>query len=274
IDVYPLSFREYLSFKDITINSKLDLVNNKILLNREFELFLKEGGFPKLVEYAPLDKKELLTTYKDSILLKDIVARYKLKEFAKLEEIAAFLLSNSGIAQSITKLKNNFGVSYDTADSYVEYLAKAYMLFEINKFDYSLKKQYSNEKKFYSIDLGLSNIFRVANLQTRGNDLETVVLLELKRRGYNIFYYKTTNNWECDFIVEKNNEIVELIQVTTSLNDEATKKRELRVFSKTIDDLNLNDVKCTVICEDASSIVNYDDLEINIVNIKNWLLSY
>ncbi|MDQ7068866.1 MAG: hypothetical protein Q9M40_13375 [Sulfurimonas sp.] len=64
-----------------------------------------------------------------------------------------------------------------------------------------------------------------------------------------------------------------MIQVTTSLNDEAT-KRELRVFTKTIDDLNLNDVKCTVIYKGPSKCINYDDLEINIVNIKNWLLSY
>ena len=273
VDVYPLSFAEYLSFKEIALNSGLELVNKKIELNREFESYLKEGGFPKLIEYDAGQKTNLLTTYKDSILLKDIVARYKLKEFTKLEEISAFLLSNSGISQSTNKLKNNFKISYDTASSYIEYLIKAYMLFEINKFDYSLKKQHANDKKYYSVDLGLSNIFRVPNLQTRGDDLETIVHLELMRRGYKIYYYKTSNNWECDFIVEKNNAIVELIQVTTSLKDEVTKKRELRPFSKVIQELNLKDVKCTVICEDNEINETYDDIEINIINIKKWLLN-
>lgn len=273
IDVYPLSFAEYLSFKNLHIRTKLELIDKKIEINREFELYLKEGGFPKLIEYDTDQKVNLLTTYKDSILLKDIVARYKLKEFTKLEEISAFLLSNSGISISINKLKNNFKVSYDTASSYLEYLLKAYMLFEINKFDYSLKKQHVNDKKYYSIDLGLSNIFKVPNLQTRGNDLETTVHLELIRRGYKVYYYKTSNNWECDFLVEKNNEITELIQVTSSLKDEDTNKRELRPFSKVIAELNLKDVKCTVISEDNEKDVIYENTKIKILNLKKWLLN-
>ncbi len=67
-------------------------------------------------------------------------------------------------------------------------LKKAYMIYEIKKFDYSLKKQNANEKKYYSIDLGLSNILRVPNLQTIGTDLETVVFLELLHRGYTTYY--------------------------------------------------------------------------------------
>ena len=273
IDIFPLSFAEYLSFKNLHIRTKLELIDKKIEINREFELYLKEGGFPKLIEYATDQKANLLTTYKDSILLKDIVARYKLKEFTKLEEISAFLLSNSGISISINKLKNSFKVSYDTASSYLEYLLKAYMLFEINKFDYSLKKQHANDKKYYSVDLGLSNIFRVPNLQTKGNDLETIVHLELIRRGYKVYYYKTSNNWECDFIVENNNEITELIQVTSSLKDKDTYKRELRPFSKVIAELKLKDVKCTVISEDNEKDEIYDNTHIKILNIKKWLLN-
>ncbi len=64
------------------------------------------------------------------------------------------------------------------------------MIFEVNKFDYSLKKQNVNDKKYYSIDLGLSNIMRVSNLQNRGSDLETIVYLELKRRGLKFIIIK------------------------------------------------------------------------------------
>ena len=159
------------------------------------------------------------------------------------------------------------------ANAYLEYLIKAYMLFEIPKFDYSLKKQKANDKKYYSIDLGLSNIMRVANLQTRGDDLETVVLLELLRRGYKVYYYKTTNGLECDFLVEKENMITQLIQVTFSLKEEKTKIRELRVFSKTIEDLQLKDIELVVIHEDNTADVTYDDLDIKTVNIKEWLIN-
>ncbi len=272
VDVYPLSFKEYIGFKDISIDTPLDMVSKKIVLNREFENYLRFGAFPKVLEYAQEDIRELLTTYKNTILLKDIVARYKLKEFGVLEEIAAFLLSNSGISISINKLKNNFKVSYDMANAYVEYLSKAYMVFEVNKFDYSLKKQNANDKKYYSVDLGLSNLMRVPNLQTRGADLETVVFLELLRRGYKVYYYKTSNDLECDFIVQKDREIQMLIQVTSSLKDDKTKKRELQSFSKTKKELNLEHVESVVITEDNSSETVYDDIEIKIVNLKEWLL--
>ena len=272
IDVYPLSFSEYIGFKGMTVTKKLDLVNLKIELQRAFEVYMKYGAFPKTLEYSAEQTRELLVSYKDSILLKDIVARYKLKEFGTLEEIAAFLLSNTGIIQSITKIKNHFHISYDMARNYVEYLCKAYMLFEVPKFDYSLRKQSANDKKYYSIDLGLSNILRVPNLQHRGSNLETIVFLELQRRGYKVYYYKTNNGWECDFLIEKDQKIEALIQVTLSLKEEKTKKRELRVFAKTIEELNLENVNCMVISEDTSKLEVYDGMKIEIINVIEWLL--
>jgi len=272
VDVYPLSFSEYIDFKGIKVTSKLDLVDAKIELQRAFELYMKQGAFPKTLEYDATQIRELLVSYKDSILLKDIVARYKLKEFGTLEEIAAFLLSNTGIVQSTTKIKNHFQISYDMAKSYVEYLRKAYMLFEVPKFDYSLRKQNVNDKKYYSIDLGLSNILRVPNLQHRGSNLETIVFLELLRRGYKIYYYKTTQGWECDFVLEKEQQITALIQVTLSLKEKNTRQRELRPFAKTIEELGLSDVKCIVISEDVSTREIYDGVEIEVVNVLEWLL--
>jgi len=274
IDVYPLSFLEYIDFKGIKVASKLDLVDTKIKLQRAFESYMTYGAFPKTLEYEAAQVRELLVGYKDSILLKDIVARYKLKEFGTLEEIAAFLLSNTGIVQSITKIKNHFHISYDMAKSYIEYLRKAYMLFEVPKFDYSMRKQNVNDKKYYSIDLGLSNILRVPNLQHRGNNLETIVFLELLRRGYKVYYYKTTQGWECDFVLEKEQKIMALVQVTLSLKERSTRQRELRVFAKTIEELGLRDVVCMVISEDSSTIETYHDREIKVVNVLEWLLGY
>lgn len=269
IDVYPLSFAEFLDFIDIEMNSKMDLVAKKIELNRAFNRYLRDGGFPRVVDYPDSEKKELLISYKNSILLKDIVARFKLKNFTVLNDITAFLLANTGIIQSITKLKNNFSISYSMAQDYIEYLKKAYLIFEITKFDYSLKKQRVNEKKYYSIDLGLSNLVRVPNREFRGADLETVVFLELIRRRYKVYYYKTSNGLEIDFIVEKDNILTQLIQVSKTLKDEKTKKRELAPFAKTKEELHLKNIECIVISEDNSA-----KLEDNIVliNIKEFLL--
>lgn len=272
IEVFPLNFAEYLKFKDITIATKLDLVSKKIELNRELESYIKDGGFPQVLKYEASDKKELLSSYKDSILLKDVVARFKLKNFHILEEITAFLLSNTGILQSKTKLKNNFSISYDMASDYLDYLKKAYMVFEINKFDYSLKKQTVNDKKYYSIDLGLSNIFRVPNLQTRGSDLETIVFLELLRYRFKVYYYKTSNDLECDFIVQKDNEIIQLIQVSSSLGNKKTYEREVEPFIKTMSELKLKNVQCIIITEDNSKTITYENIKIEVLNIKEFLI--
>jgi len=269
VEVLPLSFKEFLEFRHIMLTNKLDFVNKKIEINRAFEEFIKYGGFPKVLEYHAHEKNELLLTYKDSILLKDIVARYKLNNFTTLEEIAAYLLANTGIIQSTSKIKNNFKISFDMASNYVEYLRNAYMVYEVKKFDYSLKKQNLNDRKYYTADLGLANLYRVGNLQFRGDDLETIVYLELLRRGYKVYYYKTSSNQEIDFVLELENKIVELIQVSKTLENEKTKKREMDVFSKTIKELKLLDVKCTVISEDKSA--KMDDT-INMINILEWLL--
>jgi len=269
VEVFPLSFKEFLEFRHIMLTNKLDFVNKKIEINRAFEEFIKYGGFPKVLEYREHEKNELLLTYKDSILLKDIVARYKLNNFTTLEEIAAYLLANTGIIQSTSKIKNNFKISFDMASNYVEYLRNAYMVYEVKKFDYSLKKQNLNDRKYYTADLGLANLYRVGNLQFRGDDLETIVYLELLRRGYKVYYYKTSSNQEIDFVLELENKIVELIQVSKTLENEKTKKREMDVFSKTIEELKLLDVKCTVISEDKSAKI---DDTINMINILAWLL--
>ena len=273
IDVYPLSFREYLDFKNIHIKEKLDLISQKIEIDRAFEDYIKYGAFPKILEYDHEEKRELLNTYKNTILLKDIVARYNLKEFRVLEEIAVFLLSNSGMTISINRLKNIFKISYDMAKAYVEYICRAYMVFEVSKFDYSLKKQSANDKKYYSIDTGLSNILRVPNLQTRGNDIESIVFIDLLRRGYKVYYYKTSNSLEIDFLVQKDQNITALIQVTKSLKNEKTKKRELQPFAVAKKELKLKNVESILICEEASEdFIVYDGVDIRVVSLIEWLL--
>lgn len=158
------------------------------------------------------------------------------------------------------------------ARDYLEYLKNAYMIYELKKFDYSLKKQNLNDKKYYSADLGLSNLYRVANLKNRGSDLETIVAIELLRRGFELYYYKTASNHEIDFVVVKDSAIVKLIQVSSSLSDEKTKKRELEVFEKTKKELSLGDIECLVISEEKSENITCDSLEIKVLNVLEWLI--
>ena len=271
IEVFPLSFREYLSFVDINISSKAELLHRKIEIQQQFNTYIKYGGFPKvaILEDEVL-KKETVKIYYDSILLKDIVARYRLKNYQLLNELALFLLSNNATINALNKLKNNFSASFDTIRDYIEYLSNAYIVLSIPKFDYSLKKQIANPRKFYTIDTGFANAVSFNISQKRGANLENIVFLEYRRRGDELYYYKTAKGLEIDFLIPRG-EITELVQVSVTLENEETYKRELRVFAEAKKELK-GDVKATLITLDDSGLIEYNGCEIDVVNVFEFLL--
>jgi predicted AAA+ superfamily ATPase len=270
IEVFPLSFKEYLLFHSIHINSKAEFIHKKMKLKQLFHNYIKEGGFPKVVILDDKElKKEILKNYYDSILLKDIVARYRLKNYQLLNELVLFLLSNNATLNAYNKLKNNFHTSFDTIRDYMEYLLNSYMILAINKFDYSFKKQLANPKKIYAIDTGFANSVSFNISQKLGANLENIVFLELRRRVKEIFYYKTQNGLEIDFLIRNQNKI-ELIQVAVSIKDADTYKRELRVFAQAKKELR-EEISCKVITMDDSFVVEYEGCEIEVVNILEFL---
>ena len=271
IEVYPLSFQEYLSFNAINIESKSALIHHKITVQQHFNDYMADGGFPKSVMLADKElKKEVVKSYYDSILLKDIVARHKLKNYQLLHELSLFMLSNNATINAYNKLKNNFSTSFDTIRDYIEYLMNAYIVLSINKFDYSIKKQIANPKKFYAIDTGLANAVSFNVSKKQGANLENIVFLELKRKREEIYYYKTTKGLEIDFLVPSDTH-TKLIQVSKTLENEETRKRELRVFKEAQKELK-GDLKMMIITFDSSEIIEYDGLKIEIINILEFLL--
>jgi predicted AAA+ superfamily ATPase len=273
VEVLPLSFDEYLSFKDISFNTKALFVHNKLKIQQAFNEYLKFGGFPWVViQEDERLKKDTLKNYYDSILLKDIVARYHLKNYQLLNELSLFLLSNNATINSYNKLKNNFGTSFDTIKDYLEYLLNAYMIFSIDKFDYSYKKQVANPKKIYAIDVGFSNNVSFNISQKIGQNLENIVFLSLKQQYEDIFYYKTTNGFEVDFLIRKDDKF-KLFQVSQTLKNDDTLKRELRVFKQAKKELNKTPkVECFVITMDDSQTLEFDGEKIEAINILEFLL--
>ncbi len=272
IEVFPLSFNEYLTFNGICVNSKAQRLHNKILLQQQLNNYIKYGGFPKIVlQEDEALKIETIKSYYDSILLKDIVARYQLKNYQVLNDLALFLLSHNATINAYNKLKNNFSSSFDTIRDYVEYLKNSYIVLSIPKFDYSLKKQIANPQKFYAIDTGFSNVVSFNISRKVGANLENIVFLELKRRGKEIFYYKTEKGREVDFFVQEENRI-ELIQVSATLENKETRHRELRVFSEAERELR-GEIRALLITFDNSEVVEYNGCEIEIVNVLDFLIA-
>ncbi len=274
IQVSPLSFREYLLFHHIEINKPYDLISRQLEIERHFEHYMLYGGFPKVVltEDIPLKEAEL-KSYFDSILLRDIVARYKLDNFRILEQLSIFLLSSISNLTSITKIKNRLGVSHDLASRYMEYLENTYMIQSVPLFDWSLQKQYVNPRKIYSIDTGLSKRVSFEVGKCIGDMLENIVYLELKRRYDAIYYFKTSQGYEVDFLIKEHERITSLVQVSQTLSDKKTKRRELRALVKASKELTQgNPIDLVLITMDASGEETIDGLAIRIINILEWLL--
>jgi len=276
IQVLPLSFKEYLLFNGIKVEKPYDLITHQLEIERHFENYMLYGGFPKVVLTQDKALKEAeLKSYFDSILLRDIVARYKLDNFRALEQLSILLLSSISNPISITKIKNRLNVSYDLASRYMEYLENAYMIYTVPLFDWSLQKQYVNPKKIYSIDTGLSKRVSFEVGKRIGDMIENIVFLELKRRYDEIYYFKTAQGYEVDFLIKEYEKITHLVQVSLTLSNEKTKKRELRSLVKTAKELcKTDDVKLLLLTMDTTKEEILEDKTIKVINILEWLLFY
>jgi len=174
---------------------------------------------------------------------------------------------------SLNKIKNKLGVSFEMTNRYVEYLENTYMIQSIPLFDWSLQKQFSNPRKIYSIDTGLSKRVSFEVGQRMGDLLENIVYLELKRKFEEIYYFKTAQNYEVDFLVKEREKITYLIQVSWSLEDAKTRKRELRALVKAASELKYTkDTKLMLLTMNESCVEEVDGVNVDVLNVLEWLL--
>ena len=265
--VFPLSFVEFLNFEKVEIKSKKDIILKEKLLQKKFDEYLEWGGFPEAV----LQKNhELLKNYFFDILEKDIMARYEVRDRAMLEKMAVFLLTNSAKIVTMESLKNNFNLSFETVATYVEYFKDSFLIFDLPQFSFSLKKQQKAFKKFYAIDVALAKNASFKFSEDKGRVLENAVFLELKREGQDLYYYKTNDNLEVDFLLRKNGKNEELIQVPWSIEDRDVRKREIKSLFSAMEELKMK--KGTILTYGESDIIKKGGNEITVKPVYRWML--
>ncbi|MBC7091849.1 MAG: ATP-binding protein, partial [Nitrososphaeria archaeon] len=219
IEVFPLSFSEFLKFKNLEMKNKVDIIKERIKVKKFLDEYLEWGGFPEVVLSEGTERKgELLRSYFYDILLKDIVRRYKVKKVVELERLAKIYISNISTIQSFHKLKNLLNTSLDTVERFSKYMLTARLFLFLDNFSYSLKEQIRSMKKVYAVDLGFYKLHGFKVSENIGRVIENVVLLHLTRKmEFNpimkIFYLKI-NSSEVDFVIKEGPEIKQLIQVT------------------------------------------------------------
>jgi uncharacterized protein len=269
IELYPFSFVEYLSFKGVKLSKNgLSYTTERANIKKYFAEYLKHGGMPEYLKYKDL---ALLKRVYEDILYRDIVARYDIKQVKALRELGLYLLTNIGATFSYNNLKKILGLgSMNTIKSYADFLENSFLIFLTAKFSYSLKQQFLALKKIYCIDNGLAESVAFQFSKNKGKFLENLVFIELKRNFAEIYYYKTSNNLEVDFLVKKGKKELGLVQVTDNLDSEKTRQRELSSLTKAMDELKLK--TALILTEDTEEEMKLKGKTITVKPIYKWLL--
>jgi len=269
ITCYPFSFREFLNLRGHKISQNDVYIREKrVMMKSLFNEYIKLGGFPEVLKNKD---PSLLEQYLKDIIYRDIIARLNIKNRKEIKELILFLSSNTGKTHSYNSLKNVIEVkSFNTVKNYLEILENVYLFFSIDLFDFSIKKQIYNPSKIYSIDPALSRSVAFKFSHDSGHIYENFVFIELLRREKEIFYWKSKRGKEVDFLIKRGLKIQEAIQVSLSLEDHETKKREINGLLDAHKELNVKNL--LVITEDEEGEEKIGDTKVNIIPLWKWLL--
>ena len=225
--IYPFSFSEFLElYLPIFPQSSIQQC---------FQKYLVTGGMPYLsnLQYADEPSHQYLTDLFNSVMLKDIVKRNKVRDVDLLERILAFVTANVGTTFSATSLSKflkseHRTVAPETILNYIKYCCDAYLFYQVKRQDLQGKQLLATNEKYYIADHGIREAVFGGNMRDINLILENIVFMELLRRGYSVTVGKTGNK-EVDFICDKRGERI-YIQVAYLLASEGTIHREFDVY--------------------------------------------
>jgi hypothetical protein len=265
--LYPYSFREFLRFKkfELPIPEVLTTVE-KSTIKRHFNEYIEAGGIPEFVKNR--DELYVKTLY-ENIIYRDIIARYNLKDEKALKTTAYFAASNIAKEISYNNVRKLTGLSSaTTVKEYFEYLENSYLAYLLPRFSTSLKTQVYSNKKVYFIDTAIAKILGFRTSEDYGRILENMVFMELKRRKLEIYYHR--ENKECDFVIRNGYNISEAIQVTKSLENTDTRKREIEGLFDALEAYNLSEG--LILTDDTEDQIEIDGKQITVKPIWKWML--
>jgi len=268
--VYPLSLTEYLQFKNIDI----DLIHpqKKAKLIYHTSRFIYNGGFPEVINFDHEIRLNVLQSYFNTMIYRDIIERYKVSDAVMLKFFIKKIFAGIGKPLSINKIYNDLrSMNYKVSNNYLyefeEYCKTVFLSVTVPKFNYSEIKQEKADKKAYCIDTGLLSAIEFSISENRGKLLENMVLLEFIKSGYDVFYFK--EKYECDFIIKRQNKLFP-IQVSYVLEQDKSKEREVRGLLQACNRLNVNEG--TIITFDQKDEMIQQGVNIKIIPVYQYFL--
>ena len=267
-ELYPFSFVEYLVFKGFKFDkTALYTTENIAHLQKLFKEYLTLGGFPA---YLKNRAYEYLSTLYESILYKDVLLRNQLTSEREMLELMNYLVSNGAQKHSYASLGKIVGIRHpETIKNYLKFLEDTYLIFVLYKYSPSLKNQIVNAKKVYLIDNGLMHSIGFHPTDNLGPLVENLVLIELKRRGLDVYYH--AGKAECDFVIRRGTHIVEAYQVTVSLSDNKTRAREIAGLLDAANEYHPQRLFILTLYEE--DIIEAKGFKIEVLPVWKWLLA-
>ena len=267
ICIYPLSFFEYLRYKKPELLKKRNFSTNEVgKIRRYFTEYCKEGGIPEYVKYQHID---YLNALYESIIYRDIIARYRISNDTIIKQLVFYLASNCGKTFTYSSLRKLLGIgSVSTVSDYCSYLENSYLCFFVRRYSHSVKVQLLSPQKVYFVDHAIAKIVGFRATEDFGRMLENIVFLELKRRNYEVYYYQEKR--ECDFIIFSDKKIKGAIQVSKDITGQSTREREINSLLEALEYFSLSEG--TIITEGAEFIekIEKNNQHFKIIGISAW----
>lgn len=240
VEMLPFSLEETMAWNNINLRNIKD--GEHIEANALVDDYLRNGGYPETLAARSITQNYLATLF-DSILLKDITKRHKVRKTTELYDLASFLLANFCNPVSASGLTSELNLSsVTTTQKFCQYLSEPFLFFLLPRFNNKLKLMLKADQKVYVIDNGFVNSAAFNLSANLGRLLENQVFVELLRRGYKpgqtLFYYRSANDKETDFVLRNRTKVEQLIQVCYSLESERTRKREVDSIAECANELH------------------------------------
>ena len=268
IEMLPFSLDETMRWKNISPDRE-EQAAQAIMLADDY---MRNGGYPETIHSRSITKSYLSTLF-DSILLKDVAQRHKVRNTTDLYNLATYLLSNFCNPISVNELAGELGMSsVATTKKFCDYLNEPYLFFYLPRFNNKLKLMNKAPKKVYVVDNGFvqSTVFNLS--ENLGRLLEKQVFVELLRRGYipghTLFYYRTRNYKEIDFVTRKGAKVEQLIQVCYDMTSEKTRKREFDALVEAAEELHCDNL--LVITNSQEEKIEWKRTAILVTSIQNF----
>ena len=273
VEMLPFSLEEFFDW------NKLDLGKLKPEQQADasalMDDYLRNGGYPEVVASRQLTRTYLDTLF-DSIVWKDVAKRHSVRNVTDLNDLALYLVSNFCNPVSANELTEELGFSsVNTTKKFMDYLHEPYLFYYLPRYNNKLKLMKKAPRKVYVVDNGFVAAKAFSLSDNLGRLLENQVFVELLRQGYDtdktMFYYRSRNDKEVDFVLRKGTHIDRLVQVCYDMSNAKTEKREVDSLLECAEELNCSNL--VIVTNNEERVIEKDGYRIDVVPVAKWSVS-